>query len=169
MIIGQSAGIAAALAADHDVAVQDLPYTELRHHLLAQGQVLELPDVSALPSTTGSIAAKSLPGIVLDDTTAKLTGDWDRSTNFKPYIEEGYVYSGRKDANIKGDGRSTAVIQFKVPKSGRYEVLMAYSAHATRATNVPVTVASGAYTEAAYRGSNHTVTRWSALPICRSR
>jgi hypothetical protein len=45
MILGQSAGIAAALAADKNVAVQDLPYPELRKRLLAQGQVLELPDL----------------------------------------------------------------------------------------------------------------------------
>jgi hypothetical protein len=44
MILGQSAGIAAALAADKNVAVQDLPYLELRKRLLAQGQVLDLPD-----------------------------------------------------------------------------------------------------------------------------
>jgi hypothetical protein len=45
MIIGQSAGIAAALAAEQNVAVQDLPYPELRKRLLAQGQVLDLPDL----------------------------------------------------------------------------------------------------------------------------
>jgi hypothetical protein len=45
MILGQSAGIAAALAADKNVAVQDLPYPELRKRLLAQGQVLDLPDL----------------------------------------------------------------------------------------------------------------------------
>jgi hypothetical protein len=43
MLLGQSAGIAAALAADQNLAVQDLPYTDLKKHLLAQKQVLELP------------------------------------------------------------------------------------------------------------------------------
>ncbi|QTN32045.1 FAD-dependent oxidoreductase [Akkermansiaceae bacterium] len=43
MLIGQSAGIAAALAADQDVAVQDLPYAKLKPRLEAQGQVLTLP------------------------------------------------------------------------------------------------------------------------------
>jgi len=43
MIVGQSAGIAAALAAENDVAVQKVPYSRLRKRLLAQGQVLELP------------------------------------------------------------------------------------------------------------------------------
>jgi hypothetical protein len=44
MVIGQGAGVAAALAVKQDVAVQDLPYPALRERLLAQGQVLDLPD-----------------------------------------------------------------------------------------------------------------------------
>ena len=43
MAIGQGAGVAAALAAEHDVAVQQVNYPLLRDHLLAQGQVLDLP------------------------------------------------------------------------------------------------------------------------------
>jgi hypothetical protein len=43
MVIGQSAGVAAALSAREDVAVQQLPYETLRKRLLAQGQVLKLP------------------------------------------------------------------------------------------------------------------------------
>lgn len=41
MILGQSAATAAALAAAGDIAVQDLPYAQLRERLLADGQVLE--------------------------------------------------------------------------------------------------------------------------------
>ena len=44
MVIGQGAGVAAALAAKQDIAVQALPYPLLRERLLAQGQVLKLPD-----------------------------------------------------------------------------------------------------------------------------
>jgi hypothetical protein len=43
MAIGQGAGVAAAFAAKDDIAVQDVPYDQLRKRLLAQGQVLELP------------------------------------------------------------------------------------------------------------------------------
>jgi hypothetical protein len=43
MVIGQGAGVAAALAADQDVAVQELEYAKLRERLLAQKQVLDLP------------------------------------------------------------------------------------------------------------------------------
>jgi hypothetical protein len=143
MVIGQGAGIAAALAADQGVAVQELEYADLRERLLAQKQALDLPDVSALQSASGSIAAKTLPGIVLDDTNAELTGDWSHSTHFKPHIGNGYVFCGENDPQSKGDGKAAATFRFKVPKSGEYQLSMAYSAHETRATNVPVIVASG--------------------------
>ena len=143
MVIGQGAGVAAALAANDDVTVQELDYAKLRDRLLAQKQVLDLPEVSDTQSTNGSIAAKLLPGIVLDDSQAKLTGNWSRSTNFKPHIESGYVFSGEKGSSSKGDGKSTAIFRFKSPKSGRYQLLMAYSAHETRAKNVPVGFSSG--------------------------
>ena len=42
MVLGQSSGIAAALALETKRAVQDLPYPELRARLLAQGQALDL-------------------------------------------------------------------------------------------------------------------------------
>jgi hypothetical protein len=41
MILGQSAATAAALAIDQGIAVQDLPYAQLREQLLADKQVLE--------------------------------------------------------------------------------------------------------------------------------
>ena len=43
MVIGQAAGVAAALAVKEKVTVQELSYQKLRKRLLAQGQVLDLP------------------------------------------------------------------------------------------------------------------------------
>lgn len=43
MIIGQSAGVAAALAVKEKSSVQDLPYAKLRERLIAQKQVLDIP------------------------------------------------------------------------------------------------------------------------------
>jgi len=57
MILGQSAGIAAALAAEADVAVQDLPYADLEPRLLAQNQVLELPAGFGPPDPLSGIGA----------------------------------------------------------------------------------------------------------------
>jgi hypothetical protein len=141
MILGQSAGIAAALSAKQNVAVQKLPYPALRERLLAQKQVLELPvlpDLPPEPKGAVSIDPKILPGIVLDDSQAELKGPWSRSSNFKPHIGTGYVHDDRR-----GDGQSIAIFHFKAPKTGRYDLRMAYSAHETRATKVPVTIQNG--------------------------
>ncbi len=43
MVIGQGAGVAAALAAKDDVPVHEVSYPALRDHLLTHGQVLDLP------------------------------------------------------------------------------------------------------------------------------
>ncbi|MFO1485626.1 MAG: FAD-dependent oxidoreductase [Verrucomicrobiaceae bacterium] len=141
MILGQSAGIAAALSAKQNLAVQKLPYPALRERLLAQKQVLDLPTLPELPPepvTPMSIDPKTLPGIVLDDMQAEIKGPWSRSSNFKPHIGTGYLHDDKR-----GDGESSAVFRFKAPKSGKYDLRMAYSAHETRATKVPLTVRNG--------------------------
>ncbi|MCA8950911.1 MAG: FAD-dependent oxidoreductase [Planctomycetes bacterium] len=43
MVLGQSAAVAAGLAIERDIAVQEIPYEELERRLLAAGQVLRLP------------------------------------------------------------------------------------------------------------------------------
>lgn len=139
MLLGQSAGIAAALSARKDVAVQDLDYPALRDRLLAQGQVLDLPALPPLPAVSAAgVDPRSLPGIVLDDSAAELQGTWSTSTRFTPFIGRGYRHDDRR-----GDGQSAATFRFTAPESGRYELRMAYSPHPTRAAAVPVLVFSG--------------------------
>lgn len=141
MTIGQSAGIAAALAARQDISVQALNYTSLRERLLAQNVVLELPTLPApLPKGSGtvSIDPSSLPGLVLDDAQASLSGDWEHSTNFKPHIGTGYIHDGQRS-----DGLSQAIFHLVAPASGEFEVRMSYSAHATRTKRLPVTLSDG--------------------------
>ncbi len=143
MILGQSAGVAAALTVEKDTSVQDLPYPELRERLLASGQVLDLPVLPELPpepKKVVSIDPASLPGIVLDDEHAELKGKWSRSSNFKPHIGSGYVHD-----ESSGDGKSIAVFTFTAPKSARYQLGVAYSAHETRATQVPIVIESGTH------------------------
>lgn len=141
MILGQSAGIAAALSAKQNIAVQKLPYPALRDRLLAQKQVLDLPvlpDLPPEPKGAMNVDPKSLPGIVLDDTKAELKGPWSSSSGFKPHIGTGYRHDDKR-----ADGQSIAIFRCKAPKTARYEVRMAYSPHATRATKVPVTIECG--------------------------
>jgi hypothetical protein len=141
MILGQSAGIAAALSAKQNLAVQKLPYPALRDRLLAQKQVLDLPVLAELPlepKGAMSIDPKTLPGIVLDDKQAELQGEWSHSSGFKPHIGTGYLHDDKR-----GDGESVAVFRFKAPETARYDLRMAYSAHETRATKVPLTIQNG--------------------------
>jgi hypothetical protein len=123
--------------------VQDLPYPALRERLLAQGMSLQLPDAPKKKETT-AIETKpttTSTGLLLDDSQAEMAGDWTRSSNFKPFVGEGYRVSGAKDT--PGDGKSSATFRFKVPASGEYNLFMAYSAHETRAKNVPVILTQG--------------------------
>jgi hypothetical protein len=157
MAIGQSAGVAAALAAKEGVTVQALDYGRLRARLLAQNQVLDLPvlpPVGKVARSSGpvSIDPKSLPGLILDDAQAELSGDWERSTNFKPHVGTGYLHDEQRS-----DGKSHAVFRLKGPADGEFVLRMAYSAHETRTTRLPVTIVGG--------GSEHRFTVDQTQPM----
>ena len=144
MILGQSAGVAAAMSAKQNLDVQKLPYPALRERLLVQKQVLDLPVLAELPPEPKgamNVDPKTLSGIVLDDTQAELKGEWNHSSGFKPHIGTGYLHDDKR-----ADGQSIAIFRFKAPTSGKYDLRMAYSAHETRATKVPVTIESGGLT-----------------------
>jgi hypothetical protein len=76
-----------------------------------------------------------IPGIVVDDAQAKLTGTWTPGTGIKGFVGAHYLYD-----NNSGRADCTARFEFKVPAAGAYEVRLAYAAHENRAKNVPVTV-----------------------------
>lgn len=82
------------------------------------------------------IKAADLPGIIIDDSQAKIVGEWKHSKHVRSYIGEGYVH----DLNI-GKGEKTITFTPSLPKAGRYEVRLAY-AHLDkgRATNVRVNI-----------------------------
>jgi hypothetical protein len=132
MLLGQSAGIAAALASSEDVAVQELPYAELKPRLLAQDQALTLP-----------LAFQPLGGIVLDDPDAELAGTWAQSASLTPSVGSGYRVAGA--AGVANNGSAVATFRFTAPEAGTYQLNMAYTPDPSRANNVPVTVTSGAF------------------------
>ncbi|GAB4137739.1 MAG: DUF1549 domain-containing protein [Planctomycetaceae bacterium] len=79
-----------------------------------------------------SISAKSLPGIVLDDTQAELAGKWGASSSVQRFVGAGYRY---------GSGSKVlARYRFKVPTAGKYEVRISHNAHPNRALNTPVSI-----------------------------
>jgi hypothetical protein len=94
------------------------------------------------PWCTG-LDPRKLPGIVLDDTQAERTGEWVVSDYSKPFIGEGYCHDGNA-----GKGQKSLRFRLNVPRPGKYEMRLAYSALNNRATRVPVkiTTASGTTT-----------------------
>lgn len=140
MVLGQSAATAAALAIDHETSVQDVEYPKLRERLLNDEQVLEWTGPRRLPG----LDPKKLPGIVLDDDAAKLVGEWLSSSSTPGFVGSGYLHD-----NAQGQGTKSATFAPQIPKSGRYDLRLAYTPFGNRATNVRVTIdVQGKTTEA---------------------
>ncbi len=136
MILGQSAATAAAIAIDNNLAVQDVPYTTLREQMMKDNQVLE-HESSAEPvkPKKAFLVPSSLPGIVVDDEDAKLSGNWKTSSSASNYVGNGYRHD-----NNKRDGKSTAQFETILPKAGRYEVRFGYPPNSNRSSKVAVEV-----------------------------
>jgi hypothetical protein len=81
----------------------------------------------------GIVKASDLPGIVLDDTQAKKVGAWTHSKFSGSYIGDGYLHDGNADK-----GQKTLTFTPEIPKTGRYEVRLAYTPGGNRAPKVPV-------------------------------
>ncbi|MDP6361288.1 MAG: FAD-dependent oxidoreductase, partial [Planctomycetota bacterium] len=102
MILGQSAGAAAALAIDEGSGVQDLEYAKLKAKLEKDGQRLVWRNRP--PATP----ARPLADLVMDDAAAKTTGVW-KSGTLAPVCGPAYIHD---DNSAKGE--KTATFEFKV-------------------------------------------------------
>ena len=119
MILGQSAAVAADIAIERGVAVQDVPYAELRGRLLELGQVLDLPKAA---KRGRGLRADSLPGVV--DDAPDLTGEWTRSTSVGAFVGDGYFASQ--------DPAAAATFEVAADAAGTYEVVLWYTRHGNR-------------------------------------
>ena len=72
-----------------------------------------------------------LPGIVVDDSEAKLKGNWNAGHGI-PHLGAGY------HSAPKGDNE--AAYAFKIAQAGRYEVRLYWAGHENRASNTTVTL-----------------------------
>jgi hypothetical protein len=138
MVLGQSAATAAAFAIDDNVALQDLSYAKLNERLIADEQVLELVPAEKHAGSGKHIDPKTLPGLVLDNDNARLSGDWKSSSVNAGFVGADYLH----DQNL-GKGTATAAFVFAVKTAGKYNVRVAYTVNGNRAKNVPVTVRTG--------------------------
>ncbi len=133
MVLGQSAAIAAVQAMEQATSVQKIDYAKLKERLLREGQVLDFESPPA--PAVHSFKKAQLPGIVVDDTEAELTGFEEEGHTTSGYIERGYRHDGNA---TKGDQKAKYIPD--LPKAGRYRVAISYGALANRATEVPVTI-----------------------------
>jgi hypothetical protein len=152
MILGQSAAVAAGMAIEDDICVQDVDYAALREELLTRGQVLEW--TGPKPQAGRGVSAKSLKGIVVDDDQAVLVGDWLGSSARGPFIGKGYMHDGNSKK-----GQKAALFKAALPQGGLYSVRLSYSPDGNRATNVRVAV------EHADGKSDFTVSQREKPPI----
>jgi hypothetical protein len=77
----------------------------------------------------------SLPGIVVDETSATLVGRWQYSTHTPPYVGLGYLHDQKGD---KGEKSVTFIPD--LPHDGLYEVRVAHCYNIRRAIDTPVTI-----------------------------
>jgi hypothetical protein len=133
MVLGQSAATAAAMAIDGRTSVQRVDYPRLRERLLADKQVL----VWTGPQRSGTtgIDPKTLAGLVRDDDEAEKQGQWSSSASVGGYVGQQYLHD-----NNQQKGELSATYRFALKEPGAYEVYVAYTPNANRATNVPVTI-----------------------------
>ncbi|MEZ5940075.1 MAG: FAD-dependent oxidoreductase [Planctomycetaceae bacterium] len=90
-----------------------------------------LPEAGPNGAPTG-LDPKQLPGLVLDDRDAKKSPGWTEGTGLKGYVGFGYIYAGQ-------NSNATCTWELKVPKSGKYDVRIAYQPHENRGAKVKVT------------------------------
>ena len=93
------------------------------------------PTKDAGENAPEGLKVSSLPGLVIDDAQAKPTGKWATGHGLPGFFATGYQY---RSANDPGSLR----YEFKVPKSGMYEVRLNHAPHENRSTKTPVTVES---------------------------
>jgi lysophospholipase L1-like esterase len=125
MALSQSAAIAASYAIDQDIAVQSVPYAQLRPLLLSAGQALGDTSIG-------------LPTSIVDNTDTALvtvTGDWLSGTSATGFVGSDYLH----DNNA---GQGTKQVRFALPAgtSGFQRVFLRWTAHTNRASNAAVEI-----------------------------
>jgi hypothetical protein len=84
MSLGQASGVAATLAVEGKCSVQKVPAEKLTALLKKQKAVLSPAGLPARPAPARRLDPAKLPGVVVDDAKARLTGDWKRSLTLSP-------------------------------------------------------------------------------------
>ena len=76
-----------------------------------------------------------LAGIVVDDTEAKLVGEWKHSVHTPPFVGKGYIHDMKEKK-----GKKSATFTPDLPHTVLYEVRISYNSNIRRANGVPITI-----------------------------
>ena len=76
-----------------------------------------------------------LPGIVVDNTEAKLVGQWKHSVHTPPFVGVSYIHDMKEKK-----GKKSATFTPNLPRTGLYEVRVSHNSNIRRANGVPITV-----------------------------
>lgn len=154
-MMGEVVGKAASICVAHECG----PRQVYDQYLDDLKKLLELPGVARRDSVTGPIYMSgpvpppaaveelkvginpaSLPGKVIDNRLAEMSGKWGSGTGLEGYIGLDYVYaSPGSDASAR--------FPITVEKTGVYEIRLAYRDHENRASNAAVEVRHDGGTE----------------------
>jgi len=88
----------------------------------------------------GGIDDETLPGCIVDNTSARFSGQWTRSTTLAPYVGDDYRFI---DA---GTPESYVRYEITLPESGEYDVRLSHNYQHDRCTNVVAKVTHAAGT-----------------------
>ena len=146
-MMGEVVGKAASICVVKDCSPRDV-YAK---HLDSLKELLRLPGVARRDTIDGPIRMDGpvpplpasgiargldpteLPGIVIDDRAAQLTGSWGSGTKLEGYIGWSYRYASP-------GSKASARFAVEVEADGTYEIRLAYRDHENRASDVPVRV-----------------------------
>ncbi len=147
-MMGEVIGRATSICVRHDCLPRDVYssyWTEMDGLLQLPGKAyrksvndeLVVPEDSMpLASRTGILAGQDpakLDGIVIDDEAAVKSGNWKSGINLRGFVGMGYLYSNP-------DSGAEICFQAQAPKTGRFEIRLAYQPHKNRGSTVPVAV-----------------------------
>ncbi|WP_437201180.1 FAD-dependent oxidoreductase [Planctomicrobium sp. SH664] len=93
-------------------------------------------DAQELATSSGpprGLDSRKLPGIVIDNRQAKLTGEWKTGEGLKPFVGNDYVYA-------RSDSGAVATFEWTADKTQTVKIGLAYVPHPNRGKSVPVIV-----------------------------
>jgi hypothetical protein len=80
------------------------------------------------------VASESLPGVIIDNLQATLSGSWSKSSSVKNYVNSEYLYTA------PGNGEKKVTFSAALPKNEKYEARLSFAPHSNRSSNTLITV-----------------------------